>query len=244
MGRRPPDSDRGGWSADDERPGQGGEGGDRGGQGDDPPSWYPGKDLLSGGSPREILEHLVDGDPLELGARCRERIEESAYLLDPDRLHLRAVARVAHAAARWRGEPALDQWLGERIERSMDELMDEDREDERSGIPPGEPWGARDSFLSETLGLEPTLARRACVAFNRLPFEVRSAYFAVAVQGKTVSQQATEGNGPPAAVRANVVRAVRAISEAIGRPFRGPSRPFDGPDRPFDEPEGGTHAEL
>lgn len=236
--------------------GPGGEGGsagpgrEHGGPRDDPPLWFPGKDLFPGRTPREILEHLIDGDPLELGARCQERIETMAYLLDPARLHLRVVARVAHAAARWRGKPALEPWLAERIDFSIRELIDEDREAQRSGIPPEEQWAAGDAFLSEVLGLEPTLARRACVAFNRQPFEVRSAYFAVAVQGKTVRQQAAEGNGEPAAVRANIMKAVRAISEAIGRPFRGPGRPLDGPGRavdepgqPFDDPEGGANAE-
>lgn len=71
----------------------------------------PGGEILRGGSPREILARLIDGDPLEIEARARDRIQALAFLVDPARTHMRAVARIAHAAPRWRGEPPLTEWF-------------------------------------------------------------------------------------------------------------------------------------
>ena len=190
-----------------------------GARGHSPSSEVP--EVLRGRSPREILARLVEGDPLEIEARCRERIETLALLVDLQRLHLRTAARVAHAAPSWRGEPPISEWLADRIEVSMRELIREDFEAERSGIPPEKPWDPRYAFVSEALGVEPALARRACVAFNKLPLEVRCVYFAVAVQGKTVNRHVAEGHGPPEKARAQLKMAVQAISKAIGRPLGG-----------------------
>lgn len=185
------------------------------------PSDEPGNALLRGESAREILKRLLDGDPLELGARCRDRIETRAYLLDVARLHLRAVARVARAAQGRDGRMSLGEFIMERIEYSMQELIQEDREEELSGIPCADPEDGRFAFLAETLGIPTALARRACVAFNYLPERVRCAYFAVLVQGKTVNRYVAEGHGPPEKVRADIEMAVQTISDAIGRPKGG-----------------------
>jgi hypothetical protein len=193
------------------------------GQGE--PSGEPGNALLRGGSPREILKRIFDGDPLEIAARCKERIETRAYLLELGRLHLRAVARVARAAPSWKGDPPLDQFILERIEYSAQELIQEDREEELSGIPCANPDDPRFTFLEETLGIPRALARRACVAFNYLPQRVRCAYFAVLVHGKAVNRYVAEGHGPPERVRADIEMAVQTISDAIGRPRGGEAGP-------------------
>lgn len=173
-------------------------------------------DVLKGSSPRKILERLVDGDPLELAARCQESIEESALLVDPYRLQLRTVARVAHAAPTYRGDPPLTAWIRSRIEQSMQELISEDREEERSGMPPPDVSDPRYEYVSEVLGIETTLARRACVAFNSLPHGVRCAWFAVAVEGMTVNRYVAEGYGPPDRVKRDLKLALTTIARAIG----------------------------
>jgi len=192
-------------------------------------SGFPGSDVLSRRSPREVLERLVDGDPFEIRARCVERIHAEAVMVCVRRLHLRSVARVAYAASRYRGEPALDAWLAEHIAFSLRELLEEDREEERLKIPPSRPWDPRYAFLSETLGVEPTLARRACVDFNLLPHDVRCAYFAVLVEGKTIHRYVAEGHGPPDRVRARLKRALQTLGRAIGR------RPEQGAEGPGDD---------
>ena len=60
-----------------------------------PSSGPDGRALLAGGSPREILARLVDGDPLGLRAVVYERLRARAYLLEADRVFLRSLARVA-----------------------------------------------------------------------------------------------------------------------------------------------------
>lgn len=182
---------------------------------------FPGGEILRGKSPREILARLVDGDPLEIEARCRERIEALAYLVDLPRTYLRAVARVAHAAVRWRGEPPLSEWLQERIDFSIGELVDEDREEELGGVPPVESGHSRYAFVSEVLGIEPALGRLACLAFNNLPERVRCSFNAVAVLGMTVNRRVAQGYGPPERVKAEIELAMTAISKAIGRPLGG-----------------------
>ena len=221
MGPRIPSPDRGG-APDESRPGDDeARGNDEGAR----PSEEPGNALLRGGSSREILERIFEGDPLEIEARCRERIESRAYLLDAGRLHLRAVARVARAAPGWKGEPSLAEFIMERIDYSAQELIQEDREEELSGTPPADPQDPRFTLLTETLGIPIALARRACVAFNYLPERVRCAYFAVLVRGKTVNRYVAEGHGPPGRVKADIEMALQTISDALGRPRGGEDGP-------------------
>ena len=75
--------------------------------------------ILAAASPREVLARLMSGDPLELRALCARRIEEHRYLVDVDRVFLRAVARTARFAHRYRGLPELDTWLGEQVDTAL-----------------------------------------------------------------------------------------------------------------------------
>jgi hypothetical protein len=182
----------------------------------------PGGDLLRGGSPKEILARLVDGDPLEVRARCKEQLHRRAFLVSLDRLQLRAVARIAYAAPRWRGEPPLGPWLVERIEHSMKELMDEDGEAVLSGIPDPEAADERYAFLTSILGIEPQLGQQACVAFNAQPDPVRKAFFAVVVEGQRFNRYVAEGNGSPREVKEQLKQAFRALGLADGLRGRPP----------------------
>ena len=177
---------------------------------------YPGKDILGGRSPREILRKIGDGDPLEIGARCLEHVPKLAVLVDFRRVMIRTMARAAHAAPRYRGEPPLDEWLRKMIEISVKDLIQEDVNEENAGIPPSQPWDPRFAFISETFGVEPAAARRAAIAFNVLPAEVRKTFFAIAVDKKTVNRYVAEGNGPPDKVRAYIRQAIDAISGHLG----------------------------
>jgi hypothetical protein len=174
-------------------------------------------EVLRDGSPRKILERLTTGDPLEMWPRTRERIEALAFLVDPSRVELRSLARVAYSAAGYRGVPPLAEWLSDLIDRAIGEVANEDREAERDGLPLAETSEAAFRFVSQLLGIEPQLARRATVAFNSLPAEVRSAWFAVAVLGKSVHRYVAEGHGPPEVVRAQMKLALETIDRAIGR---------------------------
>ena len=138
-------------------------------------------------------------------------------LVDPARVELRSLARVAYSAPQYRGVPPLGKWIADLIDRAIGEVANEDREAERDGLPLPETSEAGFRFVAELLGIEPQLSRRATVAFNSLPWEVRSAWFAVAVLGKTVHRYVAEGHGPPEVVRAHMKLALETIDRAIGR---------------------------
>jgi hypothetical protein len=166
---------------------------------------------LRTGSPRQVLARLVDGDPLALERRVRRYLGERALLLDAERLFLRAVARAAFAAARWNGDTRLEPWLDAQIVRAASDLMDEDRAAEREGTPPVS-TESRYAFLAEALGVEPDVARRACVVFNDLPERVRRVWWAAVVERSSLERCVSRGLGTPADVRADLRRALLALS--------------------------------
>lgn len=173
---------------------------------------YPGREILGAGSSRAVLAKLLEGDPLELGPRCEERVEEAAVFVACDRLRLRAIARVAYAAPRYKGLPKLDVFLAECIDEAIGDLLKEDIEDDRNGVPVNEPWDPRYAFVSEQVGLDPSLARSACIRFNDLPFDVRRTYFVLALGRRTFNRWVAEGNGPPEAIHERLRRAFEALS--------------------------------
>lgn len=132
-------------------------------------------------SPREILTRLNEGRSLRLSAACRKRLAERAILLDPARLEARAMACVAHRAARYRGQRPLSAWVERRIDEAIDALLQEDWEESRSGALPCEPRDPRYSRIAEALGTSTLEARRVCTLVNGLDEEVRRALYAVVV---------------------------------------------------------------
>ena len=186
---------------------------------------------LAGASPREVLARLMCGDPLDLRSRIASVLDERAYLIEHDRLHLRAVARVARAAPRYRGQPDLDPWLRRHVEEALDELLEESEPDEPS---PTTPWGLEG--LARPLGIEPASARAACLAFNRLPLEERKAFRALVLEGRSLDDLAAHplADGRPASAT-EIARAARralervcaaaGLSTSAARPLAVPSRP-------------------
>lgn len=171
------------------------------------------RSLLSGASAREVLVKIADGDPLELERRARAFLEARAVLVDVERLIARGLARVAYEAPRYTGFPPLDLWLARNLERSVGELLDEDRFAARNGRPADERTLASFAFLSEALGVAPELARKVAVVFNDLPEEVRRCYWAQGVQGRELDDCVAAGLGTHEEVQRNVERAVRAMSQ-------------------------------
>jgi hypothetical protein len=180
-------------------------------EGTQPDGDYPAKELFAGRAPREVLERLMDGDPLELWGRCRDRLESQALLLAPDRLYLRLLARVAHAAPDYRGVPPLSIWIADRLSASVRELTSEDQEDERRDLYPDSASELRYQFLIAALGIEPQLARQACVAFNSQPYNVRRAFYSIVFQRVPLNRFVAEGNGTPVQVKGHLRRAARAL---------------------------------
>jgi len=184
---------------------------------------YPGCELLRASRPRDVLARLTDGDPLGLRERCRERLRLRAVLVSENRLFLRSVARVAYASMTYRGTPALATWLRERIDQALRELLTEDYEADRVEEPQADDEDEeRYAFLTDVLGVDTVVARRASVVFNSLPDPVRQAFWALVIEGKSINRHVAEGHGPGRRVRARVKRAILAISL-----LRDPGDPLD-----------------
>ena len=174
--------------------------------------YYPAAELFAGSSTSVILERLMEGDPLGIKPRCAERVREQCYLLYFDQLYLRAAARIAFAGVRYRGQIPFDRWINERIDESADDMMAQELEAERAGVPSSEPWETHYHFISELLGIEPGMTRRGCIRFNNQEFAVRKIFFALCVDGVTFNRYVAEGNGPPARAKALLKQAYKALS--------------------------------
>ena len=141
-------------------------------------------EVLAGKTPEALLSVLTagGGDPLETFARCTRRARERALLIDPHRLHERALARIALAAASYAGDPPLDEWISASIDRTLEALVNEDREEEQQGARLEE-WDARYEFLVYMLGIPPEETRRAAIAFNALREDIRQVWYELCVDG-------------------------------------------------------------
>lgn len=168
--------------------------------------------LLLGTSPGAILEAITPGDPLELESLTVDHTLVRALLIDPFRVYVRTLARVARDAHANPdvGRPCLHGWLVGRIDRVLAELVDEERQTP-SDDPAANPF---DEHVAHALGLPLARTRSACVDFNRLGERVRQAFFAVAVDGGSAEQCATEGLGTYAQVQADLALARRTLGLA------------------------------
>ncbi len=172
---------------------------------------FPGSEVLIGRSPRAVLDRLLDGDPLDLASHVEARLLERAYFVSFDRVVKRTAARLAYAAMAYRGEPPLADWIAIAIDQSLEELLCEDIEAERRGIPPASPWDPDFAMFTEIAGVEPGQARSMCVAFNALPEEVRRTVYAVLVERKSFNRWVAEGHGPPERAKAMLKRGMLAL---------------------------------
>ncbi len=147
--------------------------------------------------------------------------------MDAEHVHLRALARCAREAVRYRGRPPLDVWLGARVDEAIDDVLrDELRRLGRArdarpsagnaravgGRAAGESGGVWRA-LAAPLGLEPVAARCACAALNAQPEAERRACYGVLVEGVAPAQLAGARAGGTAADAAQ--RARRALGAAL-----------------------------
>lgn len=144
---------------------------------------------LAGGTPREVLARIVQGDPLEVRERVARKLREDALLFDADRVQLRTLARCARAAPSYRGRPELDKWLDALVDEALRDLLREDDERAAPGATAPEPEGALVE-LSRPLGLDARSLAVACRAFNRLPVDERRAFFRLVLEGRSLDELA------------------------------------------------------
>lgn len=150
------------------------------------------RQLLAGGTPREILCRIVQGDPLGLRDRVAQRLHAEAYLLDADRVQLRALARCARFASRYQGRPDFPTWLDEIVNQAIEDILREDLEADVERQKSASTPGAAFIALALPLGLEPETMRLACAGFNQLPGPHRRAFFELVIQGRSLDELARQ----------------------------------------------------
>jgi hypothetical protein len=164
-----------------------------------------------------VLGRLLCGDPLGLAARVEERLRARAYLFDADRVYLRAAARCARLALRYRGDPPLQRWLAERVDEALLDLLRADAESELRGEPAGPERLAVFEALARPLGLDPARMQRACLAHNQLPQAQRIAFREMVLEGRSLDSLAAPGDRSATdiarAARTALLSVLRAIEE-------------------------------
>ena len=165
--------------------------------------------------------------PLGIEGRCLRRLDRRAILLEAGPLVSRSLARLAHRAPGYDGEPELTEWIDACIDRAIEDLLAASAERETRGRPELEPTDPTHHLLARLLGIEAPLARRSALVFNHLPVETRRIFWSVVVQGKTIPRTAAEGLGDREVIRSQLTFALRRL----GTPGRDPSPPPGPPSR-------------
>jgi len=168
-------------------------------------------ELLRDTGPLRILRRIQPGDPLGIEGRCRRRLERRAILLDAGPLVSRSLARLAHRAPRYDGEPSLSDWIDACIDQAIEDLLAAGAEREARGGPEVESTDPTHQILARLLGIEAPLARRSALVFNHLPAETRRIFWSVVVRGKTIPRTAAEGIGDPEGIRSQLALALRRL---------------------------------
>jgi hypothetical protein len=103
--------------------------------------------------------------------------------------------------------------LRKRFADASSQLLEDELEAAHRGLPLGEAPEPHLVFLSEALGLEIPIARRACVALNSLTRQPRRTAWAVLIEGQSPAELESLDQRPHGSARADLVLAVTAIRE-------------------------------
>ncbi|MBI5364713.1 MAG: hypothetical protein HZA53_16175 [Planctomycetes bacterium] len=118
---------------------------------------------------------------------------------------------------RYRGRPELSAFLQRNIADAIDGLIEEERENELARTLIDDAPGAHLLFLWKLLGIEPALARRASMAFNRQPIDARRAFLAVAGYRTPLREYALRNEMTEERVRELLSLGLRAMGAAVGK---------------------------
>ncbi len=145
------------------------------------------------GTAGEVLGRLSQGDPLRLREGTARRLREVWILLDPDRVHLRALGVCADAAPCEDPPRDLADWTRAKIDLAIEQLVHADLEAENAnpGLMPEQE--AEFPLLTESLMIEPELVRMASVAFNALEPLPRRAFFELVIEGRELTDCIEKG---------------------------------------------------
>lgn len=161
------------------------------------------------GSPREVLARILPEDPLDVRDAVVAVLRAQCVFLDADRVHLRALARIARAGLRFAGARTdLASWIRAEVAGAVDEVVREEAE--------VRPVDSGSTFVqfARPLGLDPEAVRRGCAAFNRLPHADRAAFFALVVRSVGLEALARETGESPSMLGRRARRGLDAVLHA------------------------------
>lgn len=161
--------------------------------------------------PREVLPRLVEGDPLELIERCASYLTSEALLLDLERLHARSLALIARRSSETI-EEEVSEWITARISEAAEQLVGEERYEERLGFPPLRAIDPRSEFLVGALGIEPAMTRGVSVSFHGMARGDRRAFWRAVVSGESLSGIADDSGETRDQVIEGLRRVIRSLS--------------------------------
>jgi hypothetical protein len=167
--------------------------------------------LFDGGS-GEVLARLTNGDPLDVWPRCAKELARRRLVVHPERLLAAALARIALLAPGYRGRPAIEAWLEERVADALDALVADDLRAEIQGAPLSPDRQSDYAMFVEVFGVEPLAARRAAVVFNSRPIACRRAVFALAFEGRSIQEVVALGSGDETEVEGHLAATLAALT--------------------------------
>lgn len=137
--------------------------------------------------PVELIERLVDGDPLELRAAIDTRLRERALLADAGRVHLRALALLARGGTAREAREDPRAWIEACVDRAIEDALADCLQVATGARPPELPSL---SALGRPLGIE---LRRACAllaCFASRPLAERRAFVGLVLEGGALDELA------------------------------------------------------
>lgn len=165
---------------------------------------------MAGRPAAEVLARITDGDMLRLFPLCAQRIRDTFYILDPERVFERALAEVAVGIEIEGERSAEPAWLLERVDRAIQSVLERDRHEEHAGIPPEQPLKHYPLFIQSCF-VEPALARLASVRYNALDGRVRQGFQKLIVEAMPLELVLEMGLGPPDRLQLDILHALQAI---------------------------------
>jgi hypothetical protein len=187
------------------------------------PAHWP--SFLRGADASEILAHLSEGDPLRLQEATARRLREVWFLLEPERVYLRALAVCAKAASKEDPPQDLSAWKLAKIDLAIDELVRRDFEAERAHPEIVAEEEKVFPLLTDSLMLDPELVRFVSVLFNALDPLPRRAFFELAIEGREVAEVVEAGPWNEDGLYAAIQKALATMGLDV------PPEPADDPGR-------------
>ena len=189
-------------------------------------------DVIADPSFHQTLRDFRLEDPSRLVRRNARRLRERALLLDPSRLMMSTLVGIVMQREEFDGSKALPAWIDDRIDEAITDLLTQDQEDERAGLPVKAPLQSRFAFLVRALQVDPAKVRRTCIRMNELPTPVRKVFFEIVCMLQPVRNLVEAGLGKKSEVTARFRSALEELERAdLGfdskNLHRGAGQPFD-----------------